>query len=204
MSHPTIHFLRHGQTDWNVAYRLQGQQDIPINATGRKQAAANGQALKAMLDDPSDWRWISSPLGRTRETMNIVRQEVGLPSYGYETDDRLKEIAFGLWETYTFKELEVDHASAVAARHEAKWDFAPPLGESYARLLARIQSWLPYVTQNAVVVCHGGVLRVLEHYLNGTATDEVVQWAVPQDRIFTWDGTPRSWMESDHITDDSV
>lgn len=204
MAHPTLHFVRHGQTDWNVAYRLQGQQDIPINATGRQQAAQNGQALKAMLDDPAHWRFIASPLGRTRETMNIIRREIGLPTHGYETDDRLKEIAFGLWETYTFAELEVDNAPAVAARHEQKWDFAPPLGESYARLLARIQSWLPYIREDAVVVCHGGVLRVLEHHLHGTPTDDVVQWSVPQDRIFTYDGTPGSWMDINAESNDTV
>ena len=195
MSKPKIYFLRHGQTDWNVAFRLQGQQDIPINATGREQARANGKKLLGLLDDPSRYRYIASPLGRTRETMNIVREELGLPSFGYETDDRLKEIAFGLWETHTFDELRKTAHEMVDARQADKWNFQPPQGESYARLLARVRSWLPYVKEDSVVVCHGGVLRVLEHFFNKTPIEEVVHLTVPQDRIYLWDGDKSFWIE---------
>ncbi|MFD0915958.1 histidine phosphatase family protein [Pseudahrensia aquimaris] len=195
MAHPTLYFVRHGQTDWNVALRLQGQQDIPINSTGRAQATQNGRRLAGLLDDPARFRYIASPLGRTRETMNLIRLELGLPAHGYETDDRIKEIAFGLWETYTFDELRVDNAEAVAAREADKWNYAPPLGESYARLLARVQAWLPYVREDSVIVCHGGILRVLEHHLNGTPTDEVAQISIPQDNIYVWDGYKARWLD---------
>ena len=92
----TIYFLRHGQTDWNAELRLQGQKDIPLNETGRGQARQNGRMLADLIDDPARFRYIASPIGRTRETMNLVRLELGLPSHGYETDDRLKEISFGI------------------------------------------------------------------------------------------------------------
>ena len=194
MANPIIYFLRHGQTDWNVERRLQGQKDIPINATGRQQAAANGKALSALLDDPKRFRYIASPLGRTRETMNIVRGELGLPHHGYETDDRIKEISFGLWETHTFDELHKTVPEAVDARSADKWNFAAPQGESYQMLLNRVKTWLPYVKEDAVVVCHGGILRVLEHYLNGTAIEDVVNSEVPQDRIYKWDGNNAKWL----------
>ena len=190
-----IYFLRHGQTDWNVESRLQGQQDIPINANGRQQAMRNGAKLRDVLGDPNRYRYIASPLGRTRETMNIVRQQLGLPNHGYEVDDRLKEISFGLWETYTFAELRETQAEAVCEREADKFGFQPPLGESYARLLSRIQSWLPYVTEDAVVVCHGGVLRMLEHHLNGTDPKKVTHIVIPQDQIYMWDGTTAKWLD---------
>ena len=195
MAHPKIYFVRHGQTDWNVAYRLQGQQDIPINETGRKQAKSNGKLLKSLIGDPQKYRYIASPLGRTRETMNIIRHELGLPSHGYETDDRLKEIAFGQWETHTFDELRADFPALVEQREENKWEFQPPLGESYARLLNRILSWLPYVKEDSIVVCHGGILRVLEHHFNNTPTDEVVHLTIPQDNIYLWDGQSAQWIK---------
>ena len=174
--------------------RIQGQQDIPINETGREQARRNGQNLAKLLDDPARFRYIASPLGRTRETMNIVRQELGLPSHGYETDDRLKEIYFGLWQTYTMDELRKTHAELVDAREADKFNFTPPLGESYAQVLARVRSWLPYVSEDAVIVCHGGVLRMLEHHFNRTPTDEVAHMDIPQDRIYRWDGESAEWL----------
>jgi len=174
--------------------RIQGQHDIPINDTGRKQARINGQTLAKLLDEPRRYRYIASPLGRTRETMNIVRQELGLPSHGYETDDRLKEISFGLWQTFTIEELQQTEPELVAAREADKFNFTPPLGESYVQVLARLKSWLPYVIEDSVVVCHGGVLRMLEHHFNGTPAEEVAHVTVPQDRIYKWDGTRAEWL----------
>ena len=126
--------------------------------------------------------------------MNIVRQELGLPSHGYETDDRLKEIYFGLWQTYTMDELRQTHAELVDAREADKFNFTPPLGESYAQVLARVRSWLPYVIEDAVIVCHGGVLRMLEHHFNATPADQVVHLTIPQDEIYKWDGEKAVWL----------
>lgn len=174
--------------------RIQGQHDIPINETGRAQARQNGRNLAQILDDPARYRYIASPLGRTRETMNIVRQELGLPSHGYETDDRLKEITFGLWQTFTMDELRQTAPDLVEAREADKFNFTPPLGESYAQVLIRLKSWLPYVTEDSVIVCHGGVLRMLEHHFNGTPTEEVAHVIIPQDRIYKWDGSRAEWL----------
>ena len=194
MPSPTIYFLRHGQTDWNVERRLQGQQDIPINKVGREQAKANGQALVKLLDDPKRFRYISSPLGRTRETMNLVRLELGLAPHGYETDDRLKEIAFGLWETHTYAELELSQKAQVEQRRADKWNFQPPQGESYERLYARVKSWLPYVNEDSVVVCHGGILRVLDHHFNDVPHYEAARLSIPQDKIFKVSGNSAAWL----------
>ena len=194
MPHPTLYFLRHGQTDWNAELRLQGQRDIPINETGRAQARENGRKLAGLIDDPASLRFIASPLGRTRETMNIVRMELGLPSHGLETDDRLREISFGLWETHTIEDLNQTQPDAVAEREQDKFNFQPPQGESYAQLLHRVNSWLPYVREDAVVVCHGGVLRVLDHHFNGTPTNIVTHTTIPQDKIYKWDGIRAIWI----------
>lgn len=194
MSKPTIYFLRHGQTDWNAELRLQGQKDIPLNETGRGQARQNGRMLADLIDDPNGFRYIASPLGRTRETMNLVRLELGLPSHGYETDDRLKEISFGHWEGYTVEEMRQTDPDGVASREADKFRFRPPQGESYAQLLTRIESWLPYVTEDAIVVCHGGVLRVLEMILNDTPQEQIMQVMMPQDKVYMWDGSTARWL----------
>ena len=73
MSRPPIYFLRHGETDWNAAGRLQGRADIPLNAKGRGQARRNGGMLAELIDKPSAMHFVASPLTRTRETMQIAR-----------------------------------------------------------------------------------------------------------------------------------
>lgn len=194
MAHHTIYFVRHGQTDWNVAMRYQGQMDIPINETGREQAAGNGRTLANLIDAPDQWRFIASPLGRTRETMEIIRKQFGLTAHGYETDDRLKEISDGQWEGYTHAELQAMHTRDVDIRDANKWTFRPPNGESYEMLYERVKSWLRHMEDDAIVVTHGGVLRILDHHFLGTPGLEAVHKSVPQDRVFKWDGVNAGWV----------
>ncbi len=180
--------IRHGETDWNVVGRLQGQLDIPINATGQAQANANGRRLKARLDTegvaPDSLAFVSSPLGRTRETMGRIRAELGLEGE-WPTDDRLMEVSFGDWSGWTYEELrEQGYANRVKARKRDKWSFRPPAGETYAELAARVGSWLETVERDTVAVTHGGIHRVLFGHLCGTPWHEVPSLQVPQDRVF--------------------
>lgn len=195
MGQPKLYFVRHGQTDWNAAYRLQGQKDIPINARGREQAKRSGTILKRALADPAAPDYVASPLGRTRETMNILRRELDLPVHDYRTDERLKEISYGNWESFTFEELAATDVEMVKARHDDKFNFVAPMGESYAMLLLRVQSWLPYVERDTVAVCHGGIIRVLLHHLCGMEAQKAVRVTVPQDAVFFWDGEKGIWLE---------
>src|SRR4029453_10048898 len=95
----TLYSLRHGQTDWNRAQRYQGQRDIPLNATGRSQAISNGRALTRVLGGEAETiDYVASPLMRARETMELMRRQLGLSAYDYRTDDRLREIHYGHWE----------------------------------------------------------------------------------------------------------
>lgn len=94
-----IYVIRHGQTDWNAERRLQGQKNIPMNATGLEQARQNGIALAEILGDTVDeFDFVASPLQRTRETMEIMRTAMGLAPLAYRTDPRLVEISFGDWK----------------------------------------------------------------------------------------------------------
>src|SRR5450755_2981174 len=102
---PTIYYIRHGETDWNVEGKLQGTQDIPLNQLGRRQAAFAGGILADLFarDGRSEasLSFVASPLGRARATMELVRGRLNLPPHQYAIDDRLREIGYGDWEGST-------------------------------------------------------------------------------------------------------
>ena len=112
--HPTIYFIRHGETDWNLEGRLQGQKDIPLNDLGRVQAEEAGRRLKKLVPLFEDLDYVASPMLRTRETMERLREAIGLyPDY-YRLDERLVELTFGSWEGMTWKEVR-KHEPQLAA-----------------------------------------------------------------------------------------
>jgi broad specificity phosphatase PhoE len=86
-----FYYLRHGQTDWNLERRFQGQNDIPLNAYGEMQAQNAGHLLR---DEPIACI-IASPLKRAMRTAQIVNETLRCPLIA---QDGLREIAFGEWE----------------------------------------------------------------------------------------------------------
>jgi probable phosphoglycerate mutase len=185
---PIIVFLRHGETDWNVEGRLQGQQDVPLNAKGRTQARRNGETLKSAVEDVARFDFVASPLGRARETMEIARAAIGLDPKGYRTDERLREVTFGRWEGFTTAEIRAHEPDELAAREADKWGVSPPGGESYELLAARVRPWLAEITLPTVVVAHGGIGRVLWIELAGLDPAKAVAIAIPHDRVFVCSG----------------
>jgi probable phosphoglycerate mutase len=163
MPPPLLYYIRHGETDWNVEGRLQGQRDIPINANGRTQARRCGEILHDLLarEPETELDFVSSPLGRTRETMEILRATLGLDVKSYRVEERLTEVSFGRWEGFTTEELRQRWPDAVAARERDKWDFRPPGAESYADMSLRVRGWYDALDRATVAVAHGGVLRGL-------------------------------------------
>ena len=178
--------IRHGQTDWNAIRRLQGQKDIPLNDFGRQQAVGNGLLLARLLgDQAADFDYVASPLGRTRETMELMRGAMGLDAKAYRTDDRLIEVSFGDWEGQTLPELKKEFPDRVKARKANKWDLIPPGqdAESYEILSWRIGAWLSSVERPTVCVCHGGVIRSIFRLVSGMDKDEASRTQIPQDQI---------------------
>src|SRR5215475_10386469 len=90
---PVIFYIRHGETDWNVTGRLQGRHDVPLNVRGRAQAMHCGDILRDIFAregrNVAKLDFVSSPLGRARTTMELVRAPLGLPTDDYRVDPRL-------------------------------------------------------------------------------------------------------------------
>jgi probable phosphoglycerate mutase len=188
MKRPPIYFLRHGETDWNVAGRLQGRRDIPLNATGRSQARRNGGVLAEMIEASDQLTFVASPLSRTRQTMRIVREALRQPDDGYQVDDRLLEIDFGDWEGHNWREIEHADPESYRARTEDGFGHRPPGGESYADVMQRVTSWLADIARPTVVVSHGGVMRCLRGHVLGLAPAAILHLDVPQDKVMLIEG----------------
>jgi probable phosphoglycerate mutase len=166
---PTVYYLRHGETDWNVGGRLQGRRDIPLNARGRGQATHCGGILRDLFArdgrEPATLDYVSSPLGRAKETMELARTALGILAQGYATDERLAEIAFGDWEGFTIRQLHERDPVHISQREHDKWHFLPPGGESYQMMSKRVAEWYEGLTRDTVAAAHGGTARGLIAHL---------------------------------------
>ena len=182
---PLLYVVRHGETAWNVEYRLQGQADTDITEVGRRQADRNGSRLASLIDDPHLFDFVASPMRRTRETMERIRVAMGLAPDGYRTDARLMELHFGDWQGFTFAELEAQKPGSTKERRADKWRFVPPGkgAESYEMLLQRVRPWLEALDQPTLCVTHGGVIRTLFMMIEGMPEREAARLDVPQDKI---------------------
>ena len=178
---PVIYLARHGQTEFNVARRYQGQGDSPLTARGEQQARRMGERLASLLEDPAGWRLCASPLGRARRTAEIIAEALG-GRLSLETDPRLAEVSMGAWDGLTFEEVEARRPRHVAhcERH-----FHGPGGETFETLCARLSDWLAEVGARGrvVAVSHGVSGRVLRGLYGGLPRERMLRLEAPQDAI---------------------
>ena len=150
-----IYLARHGQTAYNLEGRFQGQQQVPLDGTGRAQAAELAERAVA-YDFAALW---CSPLLRARETADIVASRVGLQP---REDARFMETDAGDWTNRSFKDVIAQAPELFASFANAEPGFAFPGGESFVAQEARVAAALDDVQQGALpalVVCHGMVIR---------------------------------------------
>lgn len=95
----TVYMVRHGETDWNGAHRMQGRSDIPLNERGREQASC---AAKALADVPFDVIY-TSPLSRAEKTAEIIRGKRNIPLI---EEKGFMEIDLGKWDGHTPDEMD--------------------------------------------------------------------------------------------------
>jgi len=184
---PELYFIRHGQTDWNAEGRYQGSKDIPLNAIGRAQADLNGKLLRQLLErdgrKPDEFTWHVSPLSRTMETMSRVRAAFDTPLPEAMPDSRLVEISFGIYEGRLHAELAAGEMAIAGERDASFWDFRPPQGESYEDVAQRVLSFAATLKGPAIVVAHGGILRILRRLIEDFPVERAVNWFPPQDSV---------------------
>jgi broad specificity phosphatase PhoE len=153
-----VRLARHGETDDNCEpFRFQGWTDTPLNDRGRAQARALAERLAG---DRIAALW-ASDLSRARETAEIVGTQIGLTP---QLDARLREGYRGRWEGQLMRDVEAAEPDLYAAWRRGG-DFRFPegesLGEQQQRVLAAIQEIHATGVLPALVVCHGGSIRVM-------------------------------------------
>lgn len=187
---PTVYYIRHGETEWNALGRLQGVQDIPLNELGRTQSAHAGHVLADLLtrdgQDPRSIDFVASPLGRARQTMDLMRGVLKLPLSGYSIDDRLREIGYGEWEGSTLAEMATEAPDLFARRQAEKWTVAPPGGETYVAVQERVTDWYRGLKADTVTVAHGGTARALMVALGFKTPDTAADLGIEQGAVYVF------------------
>jgi len=188
MAEPLLYYVRHGQTAWNAEGRLQGHLDSELTAAGRAHADRSAGVLRDLIARDGrkleDFDYVASPLGRAQTTMQRLRAVLGLDPERYRLDARLAEVSYGQWDGFTFPELQLREQEGLTARERDKWNFAPPEGESYADLLARVSAWHETVVRDSVVVAHGGTARALMVHLKITVPEKAPAAVVDQGVVY--------------------
>jgi broad specificity phosphatase PhoE len=183
-----LYYVRHGLTDWNIAGRLQGRRDIALNQTGRAQAVHCGRILGDLLAragrPAAHFDYVSSPLSRARETMEIMRATLGVAPAGYAIDARLSEISFGEWEGLTYAGVMLRDPDVVAKREADKWQFLPPGGENYGQVALRVGAWYATLERDTVVCAHGGTGRALVALLGIAPPQQAVHHSIDQGVVY--------------------
>lgn len=155
MTKTVIGLLRHGQTNWNIDFRLQGVTDIPLNATGIEQARIAGQVLSQNASIDESWDLVlSSPLSRARDTAVMVGDAIGIP--GVSIEDLLLERSFGEAEGLSHEEWKAKYNDT---NHV-------PGGETVDQLEAR--AWIllqrlldQHEGKRVLTVSHGALIRTI-------------------------------------------
>ena len=183
-----LYMLRHGETAWNTERRMQGSKNSDLTARGRVQALGMGRTLRRELErEPGPTIFLRSPLGRTRETSEIIGQELGLASSDWREDIRLAELSYGTWEGFSWTEIEMNHPNALADWRAAPHGYCPPGGETHIDLRRRCEAVLTEIAASGtrtVVVSHGvsgAVVRGLNLGLDARAMFVLEK---PQDAFF--------------------
>lgn len=197
----TLYLIRHGETDWNAQKRLQGRKDIPLNTLGRRQAAEAGVCLKWLLSDVSQVDFVASPLLRTRETMSILRECMGLPAEDYRHDPRLLEIDFGDWEGLTWPQIQAQQPELHQAREADPLGFIVPSGENYPMVFERVASALDALQRDTVVVAHAGVLRAILALQGGVDAQTIPYLEIPQGKVLVLREGEFVWLQASSAPD---
>ena len=166
---PPLLVLRHGETEWNAAGRLQGHSDSPLTPLGVAQARQQKAILRGMGVD--GWHWLSSPSGRARATADLASEGFGID---IAEDARLMEIGMGRWTGASRAEIQAECPQAFEQDDLSYYDAAPE-GEGLTALALRCEDLLRDLNAPTILVTHGITSRTLRCLALGIDPDRLAE-----------------------------
>lgn len=169
-----VYVARHGQTAWNAENKICGTTDLPLNELGQAQARELAEKCGAYDIDLI----ISSTMLRARQTAAAVAEKYDLPVI---TDARLVEQNYGIYEG-------MDRQTPGFLANKRHFAYRYPEGESMLDVGHRIYSLLEAVKRehagkNVLIVCHGGVMRLIRSYFEDMTNDEYYHYSEPNASV---------------------
>jgi len=154
---------RHGQSDYNAAWRMQGQLDSGLTVTGLDQARRAARCLAALAPEIV----VTSDLSRAGDTAAVLAVETGMP---LRVDKRLRETHLGTWQGLTHAEVETRWPGGIPT-WRGNPDWAPPGGETKVEVAGRAAQVVAELDaagyRNAVLCTHSGLIAGLTPLLLG-------------------------------------
>jgi probable phosphoglycerate mutase len=203
--------IRHGETAWNVDFRVQGQLDIELNNRGRWQAQRTAQALF----DEEIAAIYSSDLLRAQSTAQaIAERSLSESARPVKLHTGLRERCFGQFEGFTQDQITTTWPEESRRWRQREPNFAPPGGESLVALHQRVEQTVTelasqHLGEQIVLVAHGGVLDALYRLATGQSIEAPRSWVLGNASINRLLWSPDSltlvgWSDTQHLNDEPL
>jgi alpha-ribazole phosphatase len=175
--------VRHGQTDWNLEGRYQGQNNVPLNEHGRAEA----RALAPKLEGTPFTAFYTSDLQRAKETAEILSASVHLP---ITLEPRLREIDQGEWEGQLVETIRARYAELWRERTVDPASVRPPGGETVRDVAARVHAALDDIAGRhpddpVLIVSHGLAIATAICKVRGIPLGQAYS-VIPENAELTW------------------
>jgi 2,3-bisphosphoglycerate-dependent phosphoglycerate mutase len=194
--------IRHGETEWNLASRIQGHSDSALTPAGLAQARALAQRLATLSFDAL----VASDLPRAFRTAQVIAKRTG---HAVIADARLRERNFGVGEGLTYGEIDHQYPEVFSRVRTTDPDYVIPGGESRRQFYVRVKDAFESLAgahegKCVAIVAHGGVLASLYRVMHGLAISAPHPIPIPNAalnavRFESGSWIVERWGDTDHL-----
>lgn len=187
MGEPII-FLRHGETEWNIKGKYQGDADIEINEIGKQNSKENGRWIQKFLKEKNIKKinCMVSPLKRTQKSLEIVIDNLQVEIKKIEMVQELREINVGHWQGLTTIEVKEKFYEERKNRKKNRWRFKPKNGESLNDRAKTLIEKIQGIKQPTIVITHAGIIRIIQYYLGNMEPELAAQFTINHRTALVW------------------